>query len=48
MKFKPELQQGELVKRYKRFLADVRTSAGELSSDSLADLAALKSFWAMP
>ncbi len=30
MKFEPPLQQGRLLRRYKRFLADIETSTGEL------------------
>ena len=30
MRFSPELEEGRLIKRYKRFLADIETSAGEL------------------
>ncbi|HBX57916.1 DNA/RNA nuclease SfsA [Pseudomonas sp. UBA2684] len=30
MRFDPPLQQGRLLRRYKRFLADIETSAGEL------------------
>ena len=30
MRFSPELEEGRLIKRYKRFLADIETSTGEL------------------
>ena len=30
MKFSPELEQGRLIRRYKRFLADIETASGEL------------------
>lgn len=30
MRFSPELEQGVLLQRYKRFLADIRTDSGEL------------------
>ena len=30
MRFSPELEEGRLIKRYKRFLADIETTTGEL------------------
>lgn len=30
MRFSPELEEGRLIKRYKRFLADIETTSGEL------------------
>ncbi|MDO9320338.1 MAG: DNA/RNA nuclease SfsA, partial [Pseudomonas sp.] len=30
MQFEPPLEQGRLLKRYKRFLADIETASGEL------------------
>jgi len=44
MQFSPPLQPATLIKRYKRFLADVVTPAGDVMLYPLADIAPMLIF----
>lgn len=46
MKFNPPLQQGTLLRRYKRFLADIETATGELLTIHCPNTGSMKNCWA--
>ncbi|MGL6159538.1 DNA/RNA nuclease SfsA [Microbulbifer sp.] len=46
MKFNPPLQRGTLLRRYKRFLADIETEAGELMTVHCPNTGSMKNCWA--
>ncbi|GAA5524743.1 sugar fermentation stimulation protein A [Microbulbifer aestuariivivens] len=46
MKFNPPLQQGILLRRYKRFLADIETADGQLITIHCPNTGSMKNCWA--
>jgi sugar fermentation stimulation protein A len=45
MKFDPPLQQGVLLRRYKRFLADIESASGELITIHCPNTGSMKNCW---